>query len=718
MKQLCRDTKGNIVIEEVPAPSVEKGKVIVKTLYSLISTGTEIRTLNSTKQNYYKTLKSPKSLLRVAKKIAAGNLKSMVTNIKGKLEELVPLGYSCVGTVMEKGSDVQEFSVGDIVACMGPDYAMHAEIIAVPLNLAVKVQASVDKKQAAFVTLGCIAMHAMRNAKVQLGDTVAVVGLGLIGQVLVRLLKLQGAHVIGLDVIPERVVGAKKYGAEKTILIKENQGFAKEIARATENRGCDAVIVCTSGGSQELFEELAMSCRDRARFVLVGSFDVNLPYTVFYRKELEFVISRSTGPGRYDEAFEAKNMQYPRGFVPWTEKRNAEEFLELIATKKLNVADLIAEEYPLDKAKQAYQQLQAKQGYGVLLTYEQENKVTPKRKIELSPAKIEKDILNVAVAGLGMFAKNVQLPNIAQQKGINLRAVYSSSPMQAKNIAKQFKAEYCATDYQELLKDPTIDLIIITSKNNMHAAMAIQAANAKKNVFLEKPMALNEKELKDMIYAINKNNIFFTLGLNRRFSPILQKVKETIRNRSTPLMITYRFNDENKAERAWVDTQEGGGRILHLANHMIDVCAWLVGAEPVTVTAQNLNAKERNMDDSNVAMMTNFEDGSLATMVYTSLGNAFMPRERIEIYVEGKIIVIENFQHAAFYGMNESEIKLPEADKGYSNQLKEIRRKMRGEEAECITLWDAVRSTVFCFRVMDSLKEKKPVRVNHMDYLQ
>lgn len=370
MKQLFRDAKGNVLIRDVASPSLHKGQLLVHTLYSVISSGTEKRTLASTKENYYQALKNPRKLLHFAKKVAAsGNLKTMYARVKNKLDELVPLGYSCVGVVLGKGEDTSGFAVGDSVACMGPDYAMHAELISVPLNLAVQVPKNVDMQQAAFAALGCIALHALRNSKVQLGDTVAVVGLGLLGQILSRLLTLQGTHVLGMDLLQERLLLAKKQGVTSTALVGGKTSLSEAMLSASQGRGCDAVFLCTPQGSQSLFEDLGLGCRDRARFVLVGSFDAQIPYRVFYRKELEFVASRSTGPGRHDPFFEVHNQPYPLGFVPWTEKRNAEEFIHLLATKKLDVSDLISKEFPLAEGKKAYDFLKTKKPYGILLTY-------------------------------------------------------------------------------------------------------------------------------------------------------------------------------------------------------------------------------------------------------------------------------------------------------------------------------------------------------------
>ncbi|MEK6903119.1 MAG: bi-domain-containing oxidoreductase [Nanoarchaeota archaeon] len=716
MKQLCRDRAGNVIIEEVPLPQIEKGKILVQTLYSLISSGTELHSLATTQSSYSKTLRNPKMLMRVVKKVASRNLKTMYTNFRGKLDEVAAMGYSCVGVVLDTSSDVASVQKGDIVAAMGPDHAMHAEVICVPENLTIKVPSSVDPRHAAFTTLGCIALHAVRNTRTQLGDTVLVVGLGLIGQLVCRLLKAQGVRVIGADVIKEKLATAKKAGIEKTILLKVDSPFAGEVLRATEERGCDSIILCSTENSLFLMEQLGLSCRDRGRVVIVGNVDLTIPYSIFYRRELEVLISRSTGPGRYDNAFELKNINYPIGYVPWTEKRNAEEFLHLLSTGSLTLADLISKEFPLKQGSGAFDLLKTGKFYGILLSYQTKSSSPLVKTVKLRQPVLRKNVFCVGVAGLGVFTKNVQLPILTQLKDYHLRAVCSRTPLQAKNIARQFHADYCTSDFLSLLADLHIDLVFIATKNNLHAPLTIQAAQAKKNVFLEKPMAMNENELKEMIREIKKNNIFFTLGLNRRFSPLAKMAKESLQDRAHPLMIIYRFNDENKAERAWVDQDEGGGRILHLANHMVDVCTWLIGAEPTTVMTQS-TSQGKITDQSNVSLQTTFADGSLATMIYTALGNSFLSRERIEIYWDGKIVVLDNYQTIAFYGFDRAPVELSEPDKGYRFQLQALAKKLRGEEAETISLLDAVRSSVFCFRALDSLREKQPVSLNHLAYL-
>lgn len=721
MKQIFRDRKGNVVLEELPAPAVTKGRALVRVHHSLISSGTETRSLLSTQKDFSKKASDPSVLMKLLKKAGSDGIPAVYRRLKSKLETLAPLGYSCAGEVVEKADDINDINIGDIVACLGAEYAYHAELVSVPRNMLVKVPKTVSTKEAAFVTIASIALHAVRNARAQLGDRVAVVGLGLIGQIVVQLLRLSGAKVIGIDILPERVALAKKLGAEQGVAIHEKADF-REVLAATDHLGVDAAIICAPNATFGILEKAAAICRDKGRFVVVGTLALTLPYEIFYRKELELIVSRSTGPGRYDELFESRNQDYPIGYVRWTERRNAEEFISLMASRKLDVNSLISAVYDLREAKKAYSQLLRGGSLGIVLEYAHEGRPEHlARTVKLHETPITKERLSVAVAGLGTFANNVQLPEIARNKDFFLHSVASNSSTRAFEMAKKFSAGSCTTDYKEVLKNPGIDLVVITTRNKFHAEMAIQAAEAKKGIFLEKPMAMSLDEMKNIVRAVKKNNVFFTLGLNRRFSPLSAIAKEVASSRQGPIMIHYRFNDDRKADRAWVeDLEQGGGRVLHLCNHMIDFCSWLTNAEPLDVFSKSVQSKGAAsvIDQDNILMTTNFSDGSLATMMYTSLGNDALERERIEIFFDNKAIIITNFQSIAFFGVDRKNITLPEPDKGYRRQLAEIAKRMKGDvSAEFVTLSDAVRSQVFCLKAIESLTSGKTLALDYTSYL-
>ncbi len=721
MKQIFRDRKGKIVVDDVPVPALDRGKVLVEVLYSVISSGTESRSLLSTKKDFSQKLKNPLSVIRVVGKASRKGLPSLYRNLKSKLSVLAPLGYSCAGKVINVGDDVRDIAEGDLVACMSAEYAYHAEYLSIPRNLVVKIPQPVEMKDAAFTMIGCIALHAVRNIRVQLGEHVVVVGLGLIGQIVVQLLKLSGAKVYGIDTLPNRIVLAKKLGLDEGIVLKPSYQL-EDVMSWTQGTGADAVLVCTTNTQHDILRKTAAVCRDKARFVVVGSFDLHLPYELFYRKELEFIVSRSSGPGRYDESFESANHEYPIGYVRWTERRNAEEFLSLLATKKLRLQELITREYPLMKAHDAYAALLKHDHLGIMLSYGNQKPSTSfVTTVPVTPQPLSHEKISVAVAGLGVFAKNVQLPELANNSHYRLHTVVSKSGVQAKEVAKKFSASYCTTDYAEMLKNPDVQLVIITTRNNQHASMAIEAAQAGKHIFLEKPMAMNYREMKDIILAVQKNKVFFTLGLNRRFSPLAQAAKDILSQHQKPALIIYRFQDERAADRAWVENlTEGGGRVLHLCGHMVDVCSWLLNADPLDVFTKSVEARTSSVvNQDNVIMTSNFSDGSVATMIYSSLGNSALERERIEIYFDNKVIILKNYQSLEFIGIDRKNITLPEPDNGYTRQLAEIAKRLQGDQsAENVSLADAVRSQVFCLRALESLQTKKTLPMDYQHYLR
>lgn len=369
MKQVFRDRRGHIVLGDVPAPELTPGRILVRVLYSVISSGTETRALQSTSKNFSQKILNPLTIIRTIRKAKTPSVTSLYKNLKTNLSNLAPLGYSAAGSVIAVADDVRGLKVGDLVACMGAEYAYHAEIISVPRQMATLVPSSTELREASFVTLGAIALHAVRNAHVQLGDTVGVAGLGLIGQLVVQFLKLSGARVIGFDKLSNRIDLAKQHGLDDGVVVSATSSFSN-VMKFTEDRGLDAVIICTTTNDHHLLEKMASVCRDRARFIVVGIFDVHIPYALLYRKELTVLVSRSTGPGRHDGTFETRNIDYPPGYVRWTQRSNAEEFIRLLSEKKISVQHLISKVYDMSRAKEAYYSLLEGEHLGILLRYE------------------------------------------------------------------------------------------------------------------------------------------------------------------------------------------------------------------------------------------------------------------------------------------------------------------------------------------------------------
>ena len=706
MKQVFAQ-RGQITVENVPAPLIDKGRVLVEVVYSLISPGTELSTVNSSGQTLVdKVLEQPERLKKVVEYLRRQGVKKTIAVVRGQTsEEARPIGYSCSGYVVQVGEGITDLRPGDPVACAGAGMANHAEIVLVPRNLVVKIPEGCDFKSAASVTLGAIALQGIRRADVRLGETVAVVGLGLLGQITVQLLKASGCRVVGIDIDARRVDLAGKSGADLALNSAE-VSLDNEIRHWTGGHGVDATIITAASQSDSLVQQAMEITRKKGRVVVVGAVGLGLKRSPFYEKEIDFLISCSYGPGRYDLAYEEQGLDYPYPYVRWTENRNMQEYLRLISEGSVELSAILEREYSLNSAQEAYAELSGskEKPLGVLLKYpvlvEEERERKRLTKVVLGN-KVTSGKIRVAVVGAGNFAKAVHLENLKKLSDLyHLRAVISSTGSNAKSTAQRFEADYASTDYQDVLNDPDVDAVLICTRHHLHARMAIQAANAGKAILLEKPMALNQKELDELVGVLRETKVPFIVGFNRRFSPAARRVKEILEGRQNPIMILYRMNAGYLPPEHWTQTAEGGGRIVGEACHIIDLFQYFIGAKALKVSSTAISPNsEHILPSDNASITIRYEEGSVATLLYTSSGSIDYPKERMELFFDGKVVVLDDYKSLNCFGFHVKGWKSEIQDKGHLEELKSFALAVNNPDLMPIDLDDLSDVTTLTFKI-------------------
>lgn len=703
---------GNIIVEDIPAPLCGDNEVLVGNCYSLISAGTEKSSLSGGSSNLIsKILKNPELINKGIDFVKKEGIKSTFEVVRGQTESfLISLGYSSSGIVLQVGKNVNDIAVGDRVACAGAGYANHAEIISVPRNLITKIPVNVDFDEAAFTTVGAIAMQGIRRAKVQLGDNVVVLGLGLLGQIACQILKAAGAHVIGIDTLEDRMKLALELGADKCFMAEAH--VVKKVIENTDGIGADSVIIYAATESDMPVKQAMEMARKKGKVIVVGDVGMKIDRSPFYEKELDFLISCSYGPGRYDQLYEEKGIDYPIGYVRWTENRNMQEFLKMLSEKKINVKKLIDHVFSLEDASQAYAAFETEnRPIGVLFKYKCENKVHLERKVKLQSRKNLENRINVAIIGAGNFAQAIHLPNINKIDDYNLKAVVARTGSKAKKIAEQYGAEYFTTDYKEVIQDKSVDLVIIATRHNLHAPLIIEAANYKKDIFVEKPIAMNYDDCREVYDSIIKNDVNLTVGFNRRLSKFAQKAKKIVENRTNPLMITYRINSAGMSSDHWInDPVEGGGAIIGECCHFFDFCSWIINEDHHRIHAEMISTNNpKIIDNNNVVSTIKYVDGSTASIVYSTIGNELFSKERIEIFCDGMVISIDDFKEISVSGSKKENEKLKTVDKGHYELLESYGQFLLGKRGnnDIPSVEDGINATICSFKVLESLKTGK-----------
>lgn len=700
--------QGMAVVEEVPAPLVEPNTVLVQVDRSCISIGTEMSGIKSSNAPLWKrAIRQPQKIKKVIDMAVTQGVGRTASVIKGKLSGGQPTGYSAAGTVLAVGEGIDDLEVGERVACAGAQCAHHAEIILVPRNLTVPIPEGLDFAVASSVTLGAIALQGVRRAVPTLGEVFVVLGLGVLGQLTAQLLKANGCRAIGTDLQRDRIALALTLGMDIGIHPSDGDNI-EQVARLTDGIGADGVIITAATPSDEVVSTAFRMCRKKGRVVLVGDVGLNLNRADFYQKELDFFISSSYGPGRYDNNYEERGLDYPVGYVRWTENRNMAEYLRLVAAGKVQVTPLIKATYPIAEAPEAYESL--KDGdtkpLMVVLCYPQE-KQQPKRAIANPMAHpAGTNSIRVAVVGAGNFAKGMHLPNLqALSKVYHIQAVMSRTGHNAAATAKQFGANYATTDYQQILQDPEIDAVLIATRHNLHATMSKDALKAGKHVLVEKPLALRASELAEIEsfysgFEPGERSPILLTGFNRRFSPYARRIYELIQNRSNPMILNYRMNAGYIPLDSWVHTEEGGGRNTGEACHIYDLFTYLTGSKVVTVDARAIIPKtgHYSRSDNFVATMT-FSDGSVATLTYTALGSKDYPKEQLEVFVDGKVLVLEDYKRLTVCGAKVKGVETKMVDKGHLEELAMFARVIGQGGEWAIPLWQQVQATEISFEV-------------------
>jgi len=714
MKQVLQNRKtGRPFVGEVPVPALVRGRVLVRTVTSLISAGTERAAVELVSKGLVQEARQRPDLVKaVVAKVKSEGLLNTFASVRDKMAASQALGYSAAGVVAAVAEDVTEFRVGDRVACAGVGFASHAEVLSVPKNLCVHLPENVSFESGAYGTLGAIALQGVRLAEPTLGESVVVIGLGLVGQLTVQLLKANGCRVFGLDLDQSRVSLALELGADKAIV--SNDEAAKEIEAWTRGYGADAVLITAATDSNQPIELAARVSRLKGRVIVVGMTGMDIPRAPFFSRELKLIISMSYGPGRYDPEYEERGMDYPLPYVRWTEKRNIESFLELIGDGRVNVERLTTHRFPISEADRAYQLISGnlqEPNLGVVLNYDPEAAVL--RKISLGAAapirKSEKSIV-LGVIGAGGYVPAMLLPHF-KSEGVDFHSIATATGISAHDVGKRFGFAYAVSSANEVLDEPSVNLVVIGTKNDTHAELARGAIERNKHVFVEKPLALNDQQLESVLEAVAGSSAKLMVGYNRRFSSLVQRAKEFFSNREAPLSLLYRVNAGRIPNEHWMqNAEEGGGRIIGEVCHFIDLMQYLTGALPVSVFAESISANSsKTVDADSVFITLRFADGSNGTVAYLAEGDKGLAKERLEVFGAGRVFVLDDFRRATLYkDGREEQVTLKAQDKGQQAQVREVCANVLEGGPALISLDDLAATSRVTFRVLDSLRERQP----------
>ncbi len=710
MKQILQNMRSGVVsVYDVPSPGVQRGRVLVRTAASLISAGTEKTAVDSGKKNLLARAKERPDLVKqVIDKARTEGLMNTYTAVKAKLDGTTALGYSAAGIVAAVGDDVSGFKVGDRVACAGAGYASHAEVISVPQNLCVRLPAEISFDEGAFGTLGAIALQGVRLSQPTLGEAFVVIGLGLLGQITVQLLKANGCRVFGIDIDEARSNLARELGAERCSTPADARQLVKEWSRG---RGADAVIITAGTTSNEPVELAGDISRSKGRVIAVGAVGMDIPRGPYFAKELSFQISMSYGPGRYDPNYEERGQDYPFSYVRWTEGRNLEAFFDLVASNSINLERLISHRFPINNGEDAYKLIsgETKEPYlGIVLQYDSKAQVETKIDIAHSTAEKESGV-KIGLIGAGDYARGMLLPKF-KDNGVEFRSIATAAGLTARNVGKQFGFAAAVSSADEVLADESANLIVIATRHDTHASLAKRALESNKHVFVEKPLALNDAELDAVITAAKSSSGHLMVGFNRRFSPPAKQAKDFFAGRQFPLSIIYRINAGRIPPDSWIqDPIQGGGRIVGEVCHFIDLMHFLTDSV-TTRFAESVTSRSHDITDADPVVVTlKFADGSNGTIAYMAEGDKALNKERIEIFGGGRTFVIDDFVHSSTYNNGrETTSNLKAQDKGQSEEMRQVCAAVLNSSEAPISLNDLATTTRATFRVLDSLRTGEP----------
>lgn len=713
MKQLLQSIKnGNTVVEDVPVPTPREGMALVRVAVSLVSAGTERMVVEFAEKNLVGKARSRPDLVKqVLDKAKREGVVPTVQAAFNRLDQPMALGYSTAGTIVALGKNMQGFKVGQRVACAGGGYATHAEYNVIPRNLLTPIPKNVNFETAAFTTLGAIALHGFRLAEPQLGENVAVIGLGLLGLLTIQMAAAAGCNVMGIDIDPKRIKLAAALGLEA---VTRSQAEAASQA-FTSNRGFDSIIICADTPANDPVELAGIIARDRAKIVATGAVGLNIPRKIYYEKELAFKNSRSYGPGRYDSNYEENGNDYPIGYIRWTEGRNFQAVVDLMASQKLKVENLITHRFPIEEGEKAYEVITGKKKepfLGVLLTYGEKEEVKS-GKIEFpSPILRPQSSVKLGVLGAGLYANATLLPVIKNNKDFELIGIASSGGLHAQHSGKKFGFQYASSAEDEIINDPNINTVAVLTRHDSHTELVVKALKAGKHVFVEKPLAINNTQL----FAVSKqlkakSQSILTVGFNRRFSPLAQSLSISLLSRHEPLQAHYRINAGYIPLNHWTQNPEqGGGRIIGEACHFIDLITFLVGTPPVSVSAHALPNQGKYRED-NVSMTFIFPDGSLGVVDYLANGDKSFPKERLEVFCEGMIAVLDDYVSLTVIKDGKKNVQSGAQDKGWKNEMTAFARSIREGTEPPIPYDHLIGVTKSTFAAVESISSGNKISI-------
>lgn len=704
MKQLIQDLKnGQTLLEEVPAPLVKAGAVLIKTAHSLVSLGTERMLVEFGKAGLIeKARQQPDRVKQVLDKMKTDGIIPTLEAVFNKLNQPLPLGYCNAGIVEAIGNGVQGLSVGDRVASNGN----HAEYVCVPENLTAKIPDNVSDEEATFTVIGSIGLEGIRLCNPTLGETIVVIGLGLIGLVTAELLKVNGCRVIGYDPDQQKVEMALAKGI---LAFNSSQGNdpVKFVKHVTNEIGADGVIITASNKNNEIIHQAAEMSRIRGRIILVGVIGLNMLRDDFYKKELTFQVSCSYGPGRYDENYEHKGQDYPIGFVRWTEKRNFETILNAISSGQLNVKSLITERVLLENYEQIYGDMRKKGSIASILVYPTDSKRTNSVSINSQTFEGKKGVFGII--GAGNFTSSTIIPSMKAARA-NMKYIASAGGLTAKILARKGNISIAISDYQEILKDRDVDTVMITTRHNLHAKMVIESLQAGKNVFVEKPLCLTEEELQNIITThLSHFTSHILVGFNRRFAPLAQKMKQLLGE--GPKNIIATMNAGFIPSNSWVhDLEVGGGRIIGEACHYIDLCTFLAGSNVTAVCMNSMGILIKENSD-NVSILLKYQNGTNAVINYFANGSKAYSKERIEAYNQEKTLILDNWRILSGYGTKGFSKMKTNLNKGHKEQFRLLVESIQKGGQPIIPFDEIVNTTKAGFAAIQSLKENRWIEI-------
>ena len=704
MKQIIQDLKtGKTILEEVPVPNVKAGCVLIKTTRTLVSLGTERMLVEFGKANLIdKARQQPDKVKQVLDKIKTDGLLPTLDAVFNKLGQPLTMGYCNVGRVIAVGKGVTEFVVGDRVASNGN----HAEFVCVPKNLVAKIPDNVSDEEAAFTVIGSIGLEGIRLFRPELGETVVVTGLGLIGLVVSQLLIANGCRVVGIDFDPEKVEMAKAKGV---MAINPASGVnpIKYVEEITGGVGADGVIITASTKSDEVMHQSCEMCRKRGRIILVGVVGLNLRRDDFYKKELTFQVSCSYGAGRYDEDYENKGHDYPLPYVRWTEKRNFETILQTISSGGLDVRSLITEEVDLEDYMEIYGDMRKRGSIASIIKFSEHSAI--ERVVAIEGNCFKPGNGKIGIIGAGNFTSSTVVPAL-KKADAKIKYIASAGGLNAKVLANKLGAECATSDYNEILKDPEVGMVIVTTRHNLHSRMVLESLKAGKSVFVEKPLCLNKEELEEIksVYDKTPKDVTLTVGFNRRFSPYATKLKQLVGE--GPKNIVATMNAGFIPADMWVhDLEIGGGRIVGEACHFIDLCSYIAGSKVIAVcmNAMGVNPEE-NTD--NATILLKYENGSNAVINYFANGSKSYAKERVEVYSQERVFVVDNWRKLQAFGVKGFSKKSGTMDKGHRDEFALLNERILKGGEPLIDFDCIVNTTEASFAAIESLRSGKWVK--------